>query len=130
VGDSAARLGLAPRAGAPPHAERRALDSRHPIARHGEAVGKPRDLNTHRPVPLAFAFIKFLIASTSFGSETWRSSRSNRSASIGGSAGFEPTARSMASGNLAGSAVASATTVTSGAGLHARAANTPMAWCG
>ena len=48
-------------------------------------------------------------ASTSLGSTSKRSSRSNRSASRGGSGGRMPVARSTASGNLAGWAVASAT---------------------
>src|SRR4051794_28371055 len=96
---------LMPCARGNPHAERGAFHSRHPIAGHGEAIGKPRDLNTHRPFPSNVSLMNLLTAPRSFVSRAWRSSRSKRSDKADGSAGRLPTARSMASGNLAGSAV-------------------------
>ena len=119
---------LVARARSDPDAERRGRDVRHRLGGDGEAVGEARDVGSadrrSREMPVhaaaprmarARSRMKLSTAAWSFGS-TVKRSRAGPSGRRDAAAGRDaaPSRRSTASGNLAGCAVASATTGVAG----------------
>src|SRR5262249_21506992 len=121
VGDAVDGGRLVARAGADPYADGGGLDPGHRVGGDDEAVIQAREAkaidsvgggrNTHHAAPFRRRLrIKPWTVLRSLASTSTRSGRSSRSARRVGSGGRSPVARSTASGNLAGWAVASAIT--------------------
>src|SRR6185312_2079192 len=131
MGDAVDLRRFVPRADLDPEAERYRVDRVDPVCRDAQPVGKRRELGGHaaRAVRRAWARKYRATAPASLGSTATRSGFSASSARACGTGGRMPAARSTASGNFAGCAVAS-TTIGASPGFSCRAAATPTALCG
>src|SRR5262245_28825113 len=133
MGDAVLGQGLVPGTGGHPNAERHGFHMRHMVRHHAQTVGQLRKLGCHVPDPYAASLhvsTKRSTAPRSLGKVVTRSGRESKAASGGGKAGRSPVMAAMASGNLAGCAVASAICATCGATCVLRAATTAQALCG
>src|SRR5262245_28776129 len=128
---------LVARADTHPHAHRHRLQVRHAVGDDAQAVGQASLLDRHAAAPLlarlrasASSATKRSTAARSLGSTVVLSGSVMRVASRGGSTGRSPAIASMASGNLAGLAVARTTWGVAAIIFGLSAAITPHAVCG
>src|SRR5690606_25996270 len=131
--DAVLVLAFMARACGDPYAERDRLEMRHMVGHHAEAVGERRHVDRHArrsARTLARSSTKLSTAARSLGRRVVRSSSVIREESLGGSPGRSPRIASMASGNLAGWAVARTICGTGPGGRQRSAAMRPHAVCG